>query len=494
MPIVSLNPSSVLSATGWTGATVANLSTSDDVRATDGVAGEIISVELSDVPADYDSLNNVTLKVEARTSASASRAKSITLDLLDSANNVLETFTTGTIGTTEAVFSSSAIARAATAAQANGWRLRATVLECGGMGDSVTVSIDRLWVEIDYVQLTFASVGSLDATIAPVTLSSSGWFTILGTATPTLGAVTISAVGDLGPAPGSWEAETATWTSITTNWDGTGASNTGELTQSVGVVSLTSTATLTIQGTLVQPLGLVDVTATGSLRIEGELSAAVDPVEVSAAGTLTLRGTVAQTIDPVTLTATSETGDAPIEGTLSATLNPVTVAAVGSLTIEGEFGVTLAAIEVSATGSLILQGALAQTIASVTLAAEGVSGDVPIAGELTQPVGEVALLSAGSLVLRGEVAATLEPIGVSATGSVTIQGLLSSTLDAITLEAAGFTSTPIVGSLGVTISPVTLVSAGVLTALPVYRGFVPNPYEFKRPKKNIFIRPWRTGW
>lgn len=150
MPIVSLDLSSIIAATGWTGATTANLTTSNDVRATGGTAGELISAELGNVPADYNSLNTVTLKVEARTLGTVSRAKSITLELRDATDTILETFSTPSITGTDAVYSSTALVRAATLTEANAWRLRATVTEGSGMADSASVEIDRMWVEIDY--------------------------------------------------------------------------------------------------------------------------------------------------------------------------------------------------------------------------------------------------------------------------------------------------------------------------------------------------------
>ena len=76
MALATLHPSSILAATGWTGATVANLSTSNDVRATGGTAGELIHAELDDVPGDWNAVNgDVLLKVEARTVGTVSRAK-----------------------------------------------------------------------------------------------------------------------------------------------------------------------------------------------------------------------------------------------------------------------------------------------------------------------------------------------------------------------------------------------------------------------------------
>lgn len=150
MATATLDVSSVISATGWSGATVANLSTSNDVRATDGTAGELIHAELGDAPGDFTSLNTVTLHVEARRVGTVNRDKTVLVELLNSSDTVLESFTTGVLGASDATYNSSAFSRSDSLATVNGYRLRATVQEGGGMPDSATVEIDRMWVTLDY--------------------------------------------------------------------------------------------------------------------------------------------------------------------------------------------------------------------------------------------------------------------------------------------------------------------------------------------------------
>lgn len=150
MATQDLNPSSIIAATGWVGATVANLGASDDVRATGGTAGELIHAELGDAPGNFDSQNSISLNVEALVVGTVSRAKSILVELLNSADTVLQSFTTSSLTASDAVYSSSAFTRADALATINGYRIRATVQESGGMSDSATVEIDRLWATLDY--------------------------------------------------------------------------------------------------------------------------------------------------------------------------------------------------------------------------------------------------------------------------------------------------------------------------------------------------------
>jgi hypothetical protein len=153
MASTTLDLTSIVSATGWTGATQANLSTSNDVRATDGTAGEIIIAELTDAPGDYGSGNHVNLYAEWSISGTATRAKNLLLELTDAAGTTVHaTFTTPSLSANAAdsVHNSSNLTLNLSAAELTAARLRTTVQEGGGMSDSITVRIDHLKVTLDY--------------------------------------------------------------------------------------------------------------------------------------------------------------------------------------------------------------------------------------------------------------------------------------------------------------------------------------------------------
>lgn len=151
MATADLDVSAVLASTGWAAATVANLSSQNDVRATGGQKDEVIRCDLDDVPGDFGSLNTVTLHVEGRRPATGSRTMSFTVALLNSALTQLEAFTTADLGTSDVQYDSSAFSRSDAASVINGWQLQVTVNEGGGMpGGDDTSEIDRMWVTIDY--------------------------------------------------------------------------------------------------------------------------------------------------------------------------------------------------------------------------------------------------------------------------------------------------------------------------------------------------------
>lgn len=173
MATTELEVTGVLSSTGWTGATVANLSTDNDVRATDGVAGEVISTDITDAPGDFTGQNSVTLHVSGRRQGTVVRDKTILVELLNSSDTVLESFTTAVLGASDAQYDSSALTRSDSQATIDGYRLRCTVQEGGGMPDSATVEIDHMWVTLEY-----------------------------STASVFEEAITLAVQGDLTPAPG----------------------------------------------------------------------------------------------------------------------------------------------------------------------------------------------------------------------------------------------------------------------------------------------------
>jgi hypothetical protein len=150
MATIDLQVTSVVTNSGFTNVSVETLNTSNDVRAQNGVAGDFLVVEIEDVPGDFGSQNTIQIHVEARHIGTIVRTKQITFDLLDNANNVLDTAGTGDITATEQVFSTVALSRSDAAATINGYRIRPTVTEGGGMPDSATIEIDHMFATLDY--------------------------------------------------------------------------------------------------------------------------------------------------------------------------------------------------------------------------------------------------------------------------------------------------------------------------------------------------------
>ena len=154
MATAILTPTSVVSSTGWSGVTAANLADNDAAfEATDGHPGEIINTEITDAPADYSSGNTVQLRVRWNISGTATRAKSLLVQMVDTGGNQIgsATYTTPTKSSAgESTDTSTAISLNLSAAELTAARLRITVQEGGGMSDSVTALVDYVAVLLDY--------------------------------------------------------------------------------------------------------------------------------------------------------------------------------------------------------------------------------------------------------------------------------------------------------------------------------------------------------
>ena len=152
MATVDLQVTSVISSTGWVADSSfpSDLQTSDDSRATNGEAGELINCELDNVPGDFGSMNNVTLHVESRNQGTIGRTQDQDVELLDGADLQLEIFNTGNLTASDVVYNSTAFTRTDNAAAINAWRLRVTAQEGGGMAEDETQEIDHMWVTLDY--------------------------------------------------------------------------------------------------------------------------------------------------------------------------------------------------------------------------------------------------------------------------------------------------------------------------------------------------------
>jgi hypothetical protein len=147
MPTIALNPAAVVASSGFTNPN--NALVQNGVFATSGTSGgHTLEVSLADAPADFGSLNSVTLRVRGRTSATASRAKFFHVELL-SGGSVVASFDTPSLNTTNTTYTGTATPTL-TGAELDAATLRITVVEGSGMADSVSTWADFLNVDIDY--------------------------------------------------------------------------------------------------------------------------------------------------------------------------------------------------------------------------------------------------------------------------------------------------------------------------------------------------------
>jgi hypothetical protein len=320
-----LDVTDIIAATGWTGATVSNLTTSNDVRATDGTAGEVIKANVTDVPADFSSLNSVILRAEARVVGTVSRPKSLKLELRDSATFLLQQFTTGTLTSSDATYTSDTYTRSDSATVINGWQFWLEVAEGGGMADTATVEIDRMWLEIDYTASSSSRTGTLDKTLGAITSSSSAQLALKASLNTTLANFSLSSASKI--------------------------LLTGTLDKSIGTIGLVaegSSAAAGVQGTLTASIGGISVAAAGAVLLQASLSKELGAITSSAAGAVLLTGALSKTLEPITLSAAGTVGQPSIQGTLASTIVNF------GLSSEGKLAIT--AVMDKSVGDIILLG------------------------------------------------------------------------------------------------------------------------------------------
>lgn len=102
---------------------------------------------------------------------------------------------------------------------------------------------------------------------------------------------------------------------------------TGTASITLGALTVASTGTLAIKGTSAVTLGALTVASTGTLPIVGSAAVTLGALTVSSASRLAIAGAASITLGPLTAAAT---GTVAITGTASITLGALTVSATGT--------------------------------------------------------------------------------------------------------------------------------------------------------------------
>jgi hypothetical protein len=152
LPITSLNATSIASSSGtWTNLTAGALQTIDASRAS-STTGSVATVEITNAPSDYGTVNDITLYINWRISATvSSRLRSIKVDLL-LGGSLLSTFTTPDQGTgaTDRTDSATFSGLNLSKGQIDALQIRLTLQEGSGMATTTNHQIDRIWADLNY--------------------------------------------------------------------------------------------------------------------------------------------------------------------------------------------------------------------------------------------------------------------------------------------------------------------------------------------------------
>jgi hypothetical protein len=188
-----------------------------------------------------------------------------------------------------------------------------------------------------------AITGSLTATLAALTSSTSGTVEITGSLAKTLGAITSSTSG-----------------TVTIN---------GSLAKTLGAVTLSAAGSVDIDGTLAKTLAALAISAAGEVGEESTatLSQTLAALMLSASGTVDIDAALAKTLAALSISAS---GTVDISASLSKTLGTLTTSATGTVDVAGSLSKTLGVLTVVAFDTSTVEGSLSVTLGSLTLDAE----------------------------------------------------------------------------------------------------------------------------
>jgi hypothetical protein len=332
---------------------------------------------------------------------------------------------------------------------------------------------------IDEMPLTDGVSGTAAITLGALTVSGVGDVDVNGTSAVTLGTLTSTAVGAVaidGDAAITLGTLTASGTGTVSD-----APITGTASITLGVLTLSGVGDVDVAGASAITLGVLTSAAAGAVAIDGDASITLGALTSSAAGDVDVSGAAAVTLGTLTSAAV---GDVDVAGSAAITLGALTVSGVGDVDVRGTSAVTLGAVTTSATGvvgnppvigtadvalvaltsaatgSVAVQGA-----ASVSLAALGCSGagTVAIAGTLAATLGELASSGSGTVAIVGSAATVLDALTSSASGSVAVVGSASVTLGELTLSATGGDVSQRTGTAAITLGALTCTGLGIVS-------------------------------
>jgi hypothetical protein len=314
---------------------------------------------------------------------------------------------------------------------------------------STTATLDAATLAASGTVTEAGITGTLDATLGSLTGSGAGVVLVAGTGTPSLEALTLESTGGLAVAA----TLTGTLGVLASTADGD-VIVVGQTAAPLGVATLTAegaaavvgqtTATLgtltleaqggspALSGDLNQTLGVLTATTDADTLVVGAVDQVLGALTGVATATAAISGTVTSTLEA--LTGTAE-GDVLVVGTTSASLGAVTLSAQGGFpAITGEFTQTLGAVTATGTASAAIVGEFAQTLGGLTAAG---TGTLTVTGVATAALGAVSANAAAGVAITGTAAALLGAATSSGAAAVGITGTAAITLGVLTLAADG---------------------------------------------------------
>lgn len=209
----------------------------------------------------------------------------------------------------------------------------------------------------------------------------------------------------------------------------------GTTSVTLGALTISAAGQLLIAGTVSAALGDATLSAAGAIVLRGALTATLDTLTAAAAGQLSLAGMASVALGDATLSAAG-TVVSGAGGALSATLADAALTAAAQLGNNGVLTAVLGNATAIATGQLAIASALVGSLDGVALSAAGVLAEGG-GGSLAVLLADATLTAAGATAIVGTASIALGAMTVSATGAAAMTGVMVVNLADAVLTAAG---------------------------------------------------------
>ena len=450
---------------------------------------------LSDVDADFDSMDTLNIDVDVRADGFSNDTCTLTARIYDANNDTTNPLTneTGNLGTqadsTRTQRNVAFAGLAGTKTQWNSAYIRFTWTYTKQAGpDNGQLKLFGCDIDGTYTPAAATFTGTMAASTPSVTASGSGTFKTLhtGTSAATIAAVTASGTGQYTSSSVGTSAITVGVATAAASGTHTAPVYTGSSAITVGVATAAGSGTFATARTIGNFTKLYP-TGPGRRYIPiGSSAITVGVATAAASGTFTAAavytGSASISTGVVTSSA-SGTHTAPVyTGTSSITVGVATAAGSGTFTVPvytGTAAIAVGAATAAASGTHtapVYTGSSAITIGTVTAAGSGSFATVTFTGSSAATVPTVTAAAAGSFsvpVYDGSSAIVTPAVTAAASGTHTAPvytGTSAITIGAATAAGSGtFTTVAFTGTSAATIGGATATASGTHTA-PVYTG------------------------
>lgn len=145
-----------------------------------------------------------------------------------------------------------------------------------------------------------------------------------------------------------------------------------------------------------------------------------------------------------------------VTGSVAATLPSLDSTSAGDLVVVGAVAATLPAIDAATAGAVAVNGTVAADLPQLVTST---AGDVAVGGAVNTTLPALDMAATATASVDGTVAADLPQLGNQMAGSATIAGLVNSVMPNLVTALHGTVTTPVTGTVAVTLPALTMASA-----------------------------------